>query len=246
MERSLTQSTAALAAACLGAALVAGSAQAAGSITGKATFEGKAPKRRVIMMEADPECAKINPDGRPGEVMLVSDSGGLQNIFVYISDGLGDATFEKPSEPAVFDQENCMFTPRVMGVHVGQTIEIRNSDPTLHNVHSLPKKSRQFNNAMPLQNQVIKKRFTSAEIMVRIKCDVHAWMGAYIGVLKHPFFAVSDAEGAFEIKDVPSGTYTVVAWHERLGTREGQVTVATDGSASIDFSFPPAAPAAGN
>ncbi len=241
MRHFPARTLAAVAGSAIAFTFVAGNAFAGATIKGKAIFDGQPPERRTIQMVADPACAKINPNGRLGEVMMINDDGGIQNVFVYIKDGLGDATFEKPVEPAVFNQKGCMFTPRVMGVRVGQTLEIHNADPTLHNVHSLPKRSRQFNSAMPLQNQVIKKRFTSPEIMVRIKCDVHPWMGAYIGVMSHPFFAVSGADGSFEINDVPPGTYTVAAWHERLGTREGTVTVSADSSADINFTFEPVA-----
>ena len=220
--------------------MVVPAAQAAGGISGTAKFSGPAPARRSVKMAADPACDQANPDGRLGEVMVVGDGGGLANVFVYIKSGLGDATFETPAEAASIDQNGCMYTPHVLGVMAGQTIEIKNSDPTLHNVHSLPKNSSPFNNAMPIKDQIIKKKFGAEEIMVRVKCDVHPWMSAYVGVLTHPFHAVSGADGSFSIAGVPAGTYTVQAWHERLGAQEGSVTVADDGSATIDFSFAPA------
>lgn len=228
--------------AALGVAMAASwtPAQAAGTISGTVTFDGPAPARRTIKMSADPVCEKANPEGRLGEVMVVND-GKLANVFVYIKDGLGDQKFEVPSEPVIMDQKGCMYSPHVMGVMVGQLFEIHNDDATLHNVHALPEKSPQFNNAMPMQGMTIKKKFSAPEIMVHTKCDVHPWMSAYIGVLPHPFYAVSGADGTFKISNVPAGTYTVEAWHELLGTKTGTATVADDGTATLDFTFQPKA-----
>ena len=124
---------------------------------------------------------------------------------------------------------------------VGQELEIRNSDATLHNVHALPTASKPFNNAMPMKGMTIKRKFTAPEVMVRVKCDVHPWMAAYIGVLPHPFFAVSGEDGAFTIANVPPGTYTIEAWHEKMGTQTASVTVADGAAATADFTFKPAA-----
>ncbi len=233
--------TALVAAAVAGFVLAVGSGPShAGTIKGRVTFDGTPPSRRMMDMTADPACVKLIPDGRLGEVMVIDENRGIANVFVYLSGGdIEGKTFEKPSTAAHMTQVGCMFTPRVFGVMANQAVEIENGDPFLHNVHSLPKKSRQFNLAMPFQNQVIKKKFTSAEVMVRIKCDVHPWMAAYIGVLKHPFHATSGSDGTYEMKDVPAGTYTVDAWHERLEAQQGTITVTADGSATLDFTFKP-------
>ena len=226
---------AAMAAALLAGA--AGPAGAGGTIQGKVRFEGTPPAPAKIDMSADANCVKLNPKGRLDEDIVVAKDGSLANVFVYIKEGLGDRKFERPKDPVVIDQKHCMFTPRVLGVMVGQTIEIHNSDSFLHNVHSLPKKSRQFNAAMPIPGMTLKKRFMAPEVMVRIKCDVHGWMKAWVGVLKHPFYAVSAIDGQFSIKDVPPGTYTIEAWHEKFGTRTASVTVAEGTGATVDFTF---------
>lgn len=216
-------------------------AHAAGSITGTISLDGQAPAKQTIKMSADPQCDALNPNGRTGDVFLVKD-GKVQNVFVYIKEGLGDQKFEIPAGPmAHVDQVGCMYTPRVIGVMVGQEFEIRNSDPTLHNVHSLPKASRPFNNAMPMKGMTIKRKFTAPEVMVRVKCDVHPWMAAYVGVLPHPFFGVSGEDGAFTIANVPPGTYTIEAWHEKMGTQTASVTVADGAAATADFAFKPSA-----
>ncbi len=210
----------------------------AGTVNGTISFEGAPPARRPVKMAADPACEKANPEGRLGDVMIISGDSKIANTFVYLKGVSGE--FDTPAESAHLDQHGCMYTPHVLGVMVGQTIEIKNSDPTLHNVHSLPENSSQFNNAMPIKDQVIKKKFTAEEIMVRMKCDVHPWMSAYVGVLPHPFFATSAEDGSYTIENVPAGTYELEAWHEHLGTKTQSVTVAADGSVTADFSFAPA------
>jgi plastocyanin len=220
-------------------ALACGTGSAwAGSVKGKVTFAGDPPQRRQIQMSADPKCEAANPGGRLGDVYLVN-GGTFQNVFVYVKDGLAGKTFPVPAQPVEIDQKGCMYVPHVLGIMVGQELVIKNGDDTLHNVHALPEKSKQFNNAMPMKDMVIKKKFTAPEVMVRFKCDVHPWMSAFIGVLDHPFYAVSGADGTFEIKNLPAGSYTIEAWHEAAGTQTQQVTVTDDGSATADFAFKP-------
>lgn len=219
------------------AALMCGTGPAwAGAIKGKISFAGEAPQRRQIQMAADPKCQAANPDGRLGDTWLVAN-GALQNVFVYVKEGLTGKTFPVPTEPVEIDQVGCMYTPRVAGIMVGQELVVKNGDDTLHNVHAVPENSKPFNNAMPLKDMSIKKKFTAPEIMVRFKCDVHPWMSAYLGVLDHPLYAVSAADGTFEIKNVPAGTYTIEAWHEAAGTQTQQLAVTDDGSATADFTF---------
>jgi hypothetical protein len=159
---------------------------------------------------------------------------------VYVKTGLEGRTFPVPATAAVLDQKGCMYTPRVLGVMTNQKIRILNSDPTLHNVHALPKKG-EFNVGMPRAGMEIEKSFTDPEVMVHVKCDVHPWMSGWIGVLPHPFFAVSAADGSWSIPDLPAGTYTIEAWHEKLGTSTQTMTVGEGATLSLDFTFHPAA-----
>jgi plastocyanin len=219
------------------AAATLSGAQAPGqTISGKATFQGEAPKPQAIQMTADPICAREGKTTR-SESILVGTAGALQNVFVYVKDGLGDRTFPAPPTPVVLDQKACRYTPRVFGVQLGQPVEVINSDPTLHNVHALAKTNAEFNFAQPVQGMRARRTFKQTEVMVPIRCDVHSWMGAYAGVLPHPFFAVSGADGSFTIKGLPAGSYTIEAWHERLGTQTQKVTIDEKQGATTAFVF---------
>ncbi|MBP9864939.1 MAG: DUF2012 domain-containing protein [Candidatus Omnitrophica bacterium] len=212
-------------------------AYAGGSVTGSAAFSGTAPAKAEINMSADPTCAAAHAEPTFTEEAVVNANNTLKNVFVYVKTGLEGQTFPAPATPATLDQNGCHYTPHVAGVMVGQQLEIINSDSTLHNVHSMAKESKEFNLGMPIKGMKIKKTFEKPEIMVKMKCDVHPWMSAYIGVLSHPFFAVTGEDGSFAIKDLPAGTYTLEAWHETFGAQTAEVTVAEGGSATANFSF---------
>jgi plastocyanin len=203
-----------------------------GTITGTITFEGNAPKMQVIRMSSDPLCMS---EGATSEVLLVGPGNGLQNVFVYVKDGLGDRTFQPPKTPVVLDQEGCQYLPHVFGVQVGQPVRILNSDATLHNVHAVPKVNAEFNFGQPNKGDERVRTFDKPEIMVPFRCDVHGWMNSYGGVVAHPFFAVTKEDGSFEIKGLPEGTYTLEAWHERLGTQTASVT--SDGKSPVTAAF---------
>ncbi len=208
----------------------------AGDIKGVVTLEGEAPKNEPIKMNADPVCVKENPTPQFQETYMVKD-GKLANVFVYVKDGLGNYVFDPPTETATIDQKNCRYHPHVFGMRVGQKLEIINSDPTLHNIHALPKANAEFNNGQPIQGMKMEHTFTQKEIMVPFKCDVHGWMNAYVGVLDHPYFATTGEDGAFTLKSLPPGTYTIEAWHEKLGTMTQTVTLGAKETKEINFTF---------
>ena len=166
-----------------------------------------------------------DPLGDSGDLDTSTDTGGELDTGLPDTDILFD-TFDPPPGPAVIDQKGCIYRPRILGVRVGQPIEVVNSDPTMHNVHGLPMKNNEFNHAQHRQGDRHSEVFTVPEVMVRFKCDVHQWMAAYVGVLDHPYFAVTDASGAFELPNLPPGTYTIEAWHEKLDPKTVQVTIA--------------------
>lgn len=215
---------------------------AEGSIAGTVSFNGAAPEKAPISMTADPVCASANPDAHAEDIVVNGDK--LQNVFVYIKDGkVGDKnftgfSFSPPAQAATLDQKGCHYVPHVVGVQVNQTFNVTNSDATAHNVNVDARQNEKFNQGQPPSGAPIVKQFKRAETVIPVKCNQHPWMRAYIGVLQHPFFAVSDASGKFEIKGVPAGTYTLVAWHEKYPQGITQtVTVGSGAAAASDFSF---------
>ena len=208
----------------------------AGTVSGKINFTGTAPANEQISMAADPTCASLHSGPVFAETVIANSNGTLKNVFVYVKEGLEGKTFPAPTTPVTIDQKGCQYHPHVFGIQVGQPLEIINSDSTLHNVHSLANQSKQFNLGMPIQGMKLSKKFENPEVMVKFKCDVHPWMSAHIGVLSHPYYGVSGDEGTFEIKDLPAGTYTIEAWHEKYGTQTQSVTV-TDQPANVEFTF---------
>lgn len=211
-------------------------ASTAGSLAGRVTFQGRPPAPAVHRIDADPGCAKSGTT-LPDESILVGPDGGLRNAFVYVKRGLEGYTFDAPRAPVVLDQKGCRYEPRVVGARVGQPIEILNSDATYHNVHAMPAKNGEFNLGMPQQGMKITETFTAPEIGVPLKCDVHGWMAAFAGIVDHPYFAVTDASGRFALPNLPPGTYTLEVWHEKLGTRSAQVTIAPKQTSETAIAF---------
>ena len=212
-------------------------AATAATVTGKITFAGTAPAPEPIKMTSDPSCAQPGAPPATREDLVVGSGGGLQNVFVYVKDGLGTRTFAAPEAPVVLDQKGCHYLPHVLGIQVGQPLEIRNDDPTLHNVHALAKQNAEFNQGQPLKGMKNIHTFSTKEVMVPFKCDVHGWMNAFIGVLDHPFYAVTGADGSFSLKGLPPGTYTIEAWHEKLGTQTQMVTVGEKETKDVAMTF---------
>jgi plastocyanin len=207
----------------------------AGSIKGSIVLQGTPPAGQPINMSSDPYC---QGQGAATTAEVVAGSGGtLQNVFVYVKDGLGDRQFPIPATAAVLDQKGCQYAPRVLGLQVGQRLEIRNSDSTLHNMHATPEHNQEFNKALGLQGLNHTHTFSTKDVMVPFKCDVHRWMRAWVGVLDHPFFAVSSADGAFSLSGLPPGTYIVEAWHEKLGTSTQSVTIGAKEAKDVSFVF---------
>ena len=212
------------------AAAMAGSSGIAGSVS----YSNGDPDT-AIAMDADPVCAGMH-DGEVHTEMVVAEAGNLANVFVYVKEGLS-GSYSAPAETAVLDQKGCQYHPHVSGIMVGQTLLIRNSDPTLHNVHALPTVNAEFNQGQPFQNMELERTFDEKEVMVRFKCDVHPWMSSYMGVLDHPFYAVSGADGSFAITGLPAGEYVLEAWHEELGAQTQSVSVADGETATASFAF---------
>jgi plastocyanin len=208
----------------------------AGNVTGVVSLDGTAPKNEPIKMNADPVCMKANKDPQFQETYEVKD-GKLANVFVYVKDGLGNYVFDTPTTPVTIDQKNCRYHPHVFGIRVGEPLEIVNSDGTLHNIHAMPKTNAEFNTGQPIQGMKTMHTFDKKEVMVPFKCDVHGWMNAYVGVMDNPYYAVTDADGKFELKSLPPGTYTIEAWQEKLGPMTQTVTLGPKDSKEVNFTF---------
>ena len=219
-------------------------AATAGTLTGMVTLDGTAPKNEAIRMNADPVCVREAKGPQLQETYIVGGDGkSLGNVFVYVKDGLGNYIYDAPTGSPKIDQKECRYHPHVFGMRVGQTLEIVNSDPTLHNIHAMPKANSEFNNGQPIQGMKMTHKFDKKEVMVPFKCDVHGWMNAYVAVLDHPYFAVTKDDGKFELANLPPGTYTIEAWHEKLGPMTQSVTIGAKESKDVTFSFKPIATA---
>ncbi|MBI4501897.1 MAG: hypothetical protein HY700_12155 [Gemmatimonadetes bacterium] len=208
-----------------------------GSVAGTVTFTGTAPANPKIDMSEEPAC-KSKYTTPPVDPVVVVHNGNLQNVFVYVKSGLpANQKFEAQTREVELDQEGCLYQPRVLGVMVNQPIKIKNSDPVLHNIKAVPKKNRGFNISQPQQGMETERAFATEETPVPIECNVHGWMHGDVFVMSHPFFAVSDENGSFKISGLPPGTYTIEAWHEKLGTKTATVTVTGTEEAKASFSF---------
>ncbi len=211
---------------------------ASGEITGKVYFKGEAPRLRRIMMDKDPVCASLHPEGVLPEDGRVNANGTLPNAFVYVSKGAENVSGGAASaEPVTLTQNECEYEPHVLGIMVGQPLRVVSNDPTTHNIHIMPKAGHDFDVTQQPGSPPVSDKFSKPQIMVPVHCNIHNWMQAYIGVVTNPYYAVTGNEGTFQIKGVPAGSYTLSIWTATFGTQEREVTVRAGQSASEDFSF---------
>lgn len=215
-------------------------AQQGGTISGHVKLTGTPPANARIPMGADPNCLTINAGKRVAQETVVrAADGSLANVFISLK---GPFANTAGGPAAVIDQRGCTYHPRIQGARVGQTLEVRNSDQTLHNIHSLSTKGNNFNTGQPQAGMVFKYQLKSEEVMLHVKCDVHPWMTGYIGVVNHPYYAVTDGAGAFTIANVPAGKQTIQVWHEKYGLLTQVVDVKAGATSNVDFAYAAAAP----
>jgi plastocyanin len=209
----------------------------AGTVSGTIHFTHKAPPRIEIDMAQDPACS-LAADPNYSE-QYVGKDGKLQNVFIYVKDGLGNKLYPIPGEPVMLDQKGCRYVPHVIGVMAGQPVEFTNSDPTMHNIHTTAETpiNPEVNISQPPKGGTTQRVFPHPELMIPVRCNNHPWMNAFINVSPNPFYAVSDENGSFVIRGLPPGTYTLVADHEVLGQQTTQVTVASHQTATADFTY---------
>lgn len=208
----------------------------AATVAGLVKFEGAPAKMAPLQMGADPYCQSQHQTPAIDEEVTVGPGGELANVIVFVKNAPGN--YPPPPTPALLDQKGCKYIPHVSAVQVGQAVQIKNSDATLHNVHAMPAVNKQFNEGQPVQGMVSTKKFDKVEMQpFRIKCDVHGWMKSYMAVLPHPFHSVSQMNGTFSIANLPPGSYTLVAWHEKYGSQEQQVTVGPKEQKQVTFTF---------
>ena len=205
------------------------------ALKGTVKVEGALPHPARVTMTAEPSCMKLHPLGISAEDVVVDANNGLENVVVYISDAVSD--LEAPKNEVVFEQKGCMYHPHVLAMQANQTLKIINDDPTMHNIHPIPQANREWNKSQPPGMQPLQETFPREEVAIPIRCNVHPWMKGYIAVFKHPYFSVSGKNGSFDIKNVPPGTYTLQAWHEKFGTLTKKITVGAQAADEVELVF---------
>ncbi len=208
-----------------------------GTITGTVTLEGTLPAAHEIMLSGSPGCAQLHSSPLIYPEVVTGDHGALADVIVYVKSGVENYRFEVPAAPAVLDQKGCMYEPHVQGLMVGQKLSVTNTDPVLHNVLMLPRKNLPWNKSQPIGSSPIETSFDHPELAVKVLCNIHPWMCAYVFAFSHPYFDVTSKKGTFELRNLPPGTYTIEAWQEKYGTRDQTVTLPARGTKSISFAF---------
>lgn len=214
---------------------------AAGTATvkGLVKFSGEKPTARPIdMAGADKKCAEVQQGKQVlPQTVLVNDNGTLRNVFVWVKKGLEGWEFPAVQGDALIDQKGCMYAPHVQGMRAGQTLRVKNSDPTTHNINCQAVVNRKFNRAQPERAADLVEKFDKQEVPVKFKCDIHPWMNAWALVVPHPYFVVTGTDGGFSLPNLPPGDYTIEAWHEKYGKQEQRVKVGDKESKQIEFTF---------
>jgi Polysaccharide lyase family 4, domain II len=209
----------------------------AGSISGTVHLDGAAPKLKSLNMAAEPACAKQHSTPAMTQEALVGKDGALENVVVYLKGDFGQYKFAPPPTPVTITQKGCMYEPHVLALETRQSLQVVNDDPVTHNIHPLPMDNREWNESQPPGAAPIDQEFAHEEVAIPVKCNIHPWMKAYIAVFNHPYFQVTGTDGSFNLKNVPPGTYTLVAWHELYGTQQQSVSIGPKEEKTIPITF---------
>jgi len=206
------------------------------AVKGSVKLEGALPTPTRINMSADVDCARLHNTAALSEDIVADKNGDLQNVVVFVADGLGDRTFDVPAEAAVIQQKGCVYEPHVLALRVNQKLQVINSDKCTHNIHPAPANNREWNKAQ-VAGSTVEVTFPREEVGIPFKCNVHPWMRSYLAVFKHPYFAVTGKDGSFDLSNLPPGTYTISAWQEKLGTTSQKITVGSNETKTVQFVF---------
>ncbi len=206
------------------------------AVKGSVKVEGTLPTPARINMSSDVSCARLHSTAALSEEIVADKRGDLQNVVVYVSEGLGDRTFDVPTESAVLQQKGCVYEPHVLALRANQKLQVLNGDSCMHNIHPSPANNREWNKAQT-PGSTLEATFAREEVGIPLKCNVHPWMRSYLAVFKHPYFAVTGKDGSFDLSNLPPGTYTISAWQEKLGTVSQKITVGSNETKTLQFVF---------
>ncbi len=209
----------------------------AGSITGTVKLEGRPAVFRPIAMSAEPVCVQANPTPVVPPIIVTGPGGALANVVVYVKSGLGRYHYDIPNTPVILTQKGCMYVPRILAVMTRQPLEIHNEDQTVHNVHPMPRQNHGWNKSEPVGGDPIMTAFSHPELAIPIACNIHPWMRAFLFVFDNPYFDITPKTGAFQVKNLPPGPYTIEAWQEKYGTRDQTVTLGPKETKDLSFVF---------
>jgi plastocyanin len=209
-----------------------------GGAKGVIRFTGAVPPGKVLTMDAEEACQKLHAQPPEEKLIITGAKGTLANAFVYIKAGLpAGAKYPAPTQTVALEQKGCQFLPRVLAVRAGQVLTVKNADPVSHNIHPMPKNNYDWNQQQPPGAEDLRRKFARAEVMIPVKCNVHAWMRSYIAVMEHPFHAVTGSDGSFAFNGLPPGAYVLGVWHETLGEREEKLLVKSGETAEAAIAY---------
>jgi Carboxypeptidase regulatory-like domain len=212
-------------------------AETAGSISGVVKLDGMPPRMRAINMRSVANCQKMHSTPVMTEDVVVGENGALQNVVVYLKGDFSNYSFPDDPAPVMLDQKGCQYVPHVVALTTHTPLSVFNSDETNHNSAAISKYNGDWNQSQTIGGTPVQHVFSHPEVALSVKCNIHPWMKAYVAVFNHPYFQVTGPDGSFSLKNVPPGTYTLVAWQERYGNTEQQITVAPKSEQTVNLSF---------